>query len=125
MDRKRIVETVLVVEDEPLIRWGVAAALVEAGYHVREASHADEAIALLEKDQSIRLVFTDVQMPGSMDGLKLAWVVRDRWPPIHIIITSGHGLHPERDKLPDRCPYLPKPYEDVAVISAVRELLAG
>ncbi|WP_426527924.1 response regulator [Bradyrhizobium sp. McL0615] len=81
--------TVLVVEDETLIRELVAEELEEAGYTVVIANDADQAIAILEARQDIRLVFTDINMPGSMNGLKLAAAVRDRWSPVHIIITSG------------------------------------
>jgi CheY-like chemotaxis protein len=78
-----------VVEDETLIRELVAEELEEAGYTVIIANNADQAIAILEARQDIHLVFTDIDMPGSMDGLKLAAAVRDdRWPPVHIIITQ-------------------------------------
>jgi len=80
---------VLVVEDETLVRELVAEELAEAGYIVVVANDADQAIAILEARQDINLVFTDIDMPGSMDGLKLAAAVRDRWPPVHIIITTG------------------------------------
>ena len=61
-----------------------------AGYKAIEASNADEAIAILEMRKDIRIVFTDIDMPGSMDGLRLAHAIRDRWPPIELILTSGH-----------------------------------
>ena len=80
---------VLIVEDEPLIRNLVSDELTDAGFGVIEAGDADAAIALLEFRQDIRLVFTDIDMPGSMNGLLLAACVRDRWPPVHIIITTG------------------------------------
>jgi CheY-like chemotaxis protein len=80
---------VLVVEDELLIRMQAVSMIEEAGYDVVEASNADEAIAILEARTDIRIVFTDIEMPGSMDGLKLARYVRDRWPPIQLVVTSG------------------------------------
>jgi CheY-like chemotaxis protein len=80
---------VLVVEDEPLIRMNAVTTIENAGIGVLQAASADEAIAILEACPDVRVVFTDVQMPGSMDGLKLAHFVRDRWPPIMIIATSG------------------------------------
>jgi len=83
--------TVLVVEDETLIREFIAEELEEAGYSLVIANNADQAIAILEARQDVHLVFTDINMPGSMDGLKLAAAVRDRWPPIHIIITRMGG----------------------------------
>ena len=82
---------VLIVEDEPLVRFCAVQTVEEAGFDVIEAANADEAIAILESRQDIRVVFTDIHMPGSMDGLKLAHAVRDRWPPIKIIVTSGRG----------------------------------
>ena len=73
---------VLIVEDEPLIRMGAVCQIEDAGFEVYEAASADAAIALLELHKEIRLIFTDVDMPGSMDGLKLAHYVRGRWPPV-------------------------------------------
>lgn len=73
--------TVLVVEDEFLIRDNIVGELKEEGFVVLEASSADQAIAILEGREDIHLLFTDIDMPGSMDGLKLAAFVRDRWPP--------------------------------------------
>lgn len=90
---------ILIVEDDVLIR--VDAALMIAGgeFDVIEAANADEAIAILETRSDVTVVFTDIQMPGSMDGLKLAAAIRDRWPPIKIIATSGR-VTLDRD-LPD------------------------
>ena len=82
----------LIVEDEFLLRMDAAEAIGAAGFEVIEAANADEAIEVLEARPDITVVFTDIQMPGSMDGLKLARAVRGRWPPIKIIATSGH-LH--------------------------------
>ena len=80
---------VLVVEDEPLVRMVAAATIEDAGFETIEAVGAESAIAILEVRKDIRIVFADIHMPGSMDGLKLARVVRDRWPPIELILTSG------------------------------------
>jgi CheY-like chemotaxis protein len=82
---------VLIVEDEPLVRIGILENLAEAGFEVIEARNADEAIAILEQRPDIHVVFTDIEMPGSMDGLRLAHFVRHRWPPIKIIATSGYA----------------------------------
>ena len=81
--------TVLVVEDEPLIALDISDELTRAGYNVLTAANADEAIVLLEKRSDIATIFTDIDMPGSMNGLKLAAAVRKRWPPVNIIITTG------------------------------------
>ena len=83
------IPAVLVVEDESLVRLGAVTIIEDAGFEVIEAASADEAIGILECRSDIRVVFTDIHMPGSMDGLKLAQAVRDRWPPIKIIVTSG------------------------------------
>src|ERR1700690_1724773 len=80
---------VLVVEDESLIRMGMISSLEDDGFLIYEAGNADEAICMLEEHAEIRLVFTDINMPGSMDGLKLAHYARGRWPPVKIIVTSG------------------------------------
>ena len=111
------VPTVLVVEDEILIRELVAEELAEAGYSFVVAHNADQAIAILEARQDIHLVFTDIDMPGSMDGLKLAAAVRDRWPPVHIIITTGKVRPLE---IPANALFIPKPYVGENVVAAMR-----
>ncbi|MGA9602644.1 MAG: response regulator [Methyloceanibacter sp.] len=111
----------LVVEDELLSRLHAVSLVEEAGYSAIEASNADEAIAILEARKDIRVVFTDIDMPGSMDGLKLARAIRDRWPPIELILTSGHFAVRERD-LPERGRFFAKPYRDEEVISTLRQL---
>jgi CheY-like chemotaxis protein len=109
--------TVLVVEDDTLIRELVVEELAAEGFSVIEARDADQAIAILEVRDDIRLVFTDVDMPGSMDGLKLAAYVRDRWPPVHIVITSGK-IRPLT--IPANALFIRKPYVVAAVASAMR-----
>jgi len=113
---------VLVVEDEILIRMDMAGQLEDERFTVFEASNADEAIVLLQAQPSIRLMFTDIDMPGSMDGLKLAAAVRDRWPPIKIIVTSGHRVVEITD-LPDGSVFFSKPYRHQAMMASVRDLL--
>lgn len=113
---------VLVVEDEYLIRSNAAEMIAEAGYDVVEAGNADEAIAVLEARPDIHVVFTDIQMPGSMDGLKLAHFVRGRWPPIKIIATSGHHKFQDGD-LPEGGLFLPKPYSFYRISTILRELI--
>jgi CheY-like chemotaxis protein len=109
--------TVLIVEDEVLIRDVVRAAVEDAGYDVLIADGADAAIAILETRTDIHLVFTDIDMPGSMDGLKLAACVRDRWPPVHIIITTGKARPLE---IPANALFVPKPYMGQTVVDAIR-----
>jgi len=115
--------SVLVVEDEVLIRMDIADSLAQDGYEVFEAGNADEAIELLEASDAIRLVLTDVDMPGSMDGLKLAAAVRDRWPPVRIIVMSGHRIVEITD-LPDGSVFFAKPYHSSQILTSMRQLLA-
>jgi two-component system, response regulator PdtaR len=116
--------TVLVVEDESLIRMDVVGCLEEAGFQVIEAANSDDAIHILELRDDIRLVFTDVDMPGSMDGLKLASFIRDRWPPIKLIVTSGHVPVTEAD-LPSGARFFAKPFRGSQVVEAIAELVQG
>ncbi len=90
----------------------------DAGFEVIEAASADEAIRILESRSDIRVVFTDVHMPGTMDGLKLAQAVRNRWPPIKIIVTSGRDLATEHD-LPEGGRFLAKPYDQFQIREAL------
>ncbi len=116
----RLKPAVLVVEDEFLLRMHTAAIIEAAGYDVIEATDADEAISILEARKDIRIVFTDIEMPGSMDGLKLAHAIRHRWPPVELILTSGrHRL--EVHQIPVRGRFLPKPYNADVLIAAIRE----
>jgi CheY-like chemotaxis protein len=112
---------ILVVEDETFTRMDVVEMLHCAGFDIIEATNADEAIQLLECNSDIRLIFTDIDMPGSMNGLKLAGVVRDRWPPVSIIATSGHFKIQAGD-LPADARFIPKPYQSAEIIGAIREL---
>jgi CheY-like chemotaxis protein len=112
---------VLIVEDEFLIRSHAVDMIAAAGFEAVEASNADQAIEILEGRRDITVVFTDIQMPGSMDGLKLARAVRGRWPPIKIIATSGHVGVRDTD-LPEGGRFLPKPYSPVQVTGVLREL---
>lgn len=112
---------VLVVEDDYLLRMDAADMIKAADFEVIEAANADEAIAILESRNDIAVVFTDVQMPGSMDGLRLARAVRGRWPPIKIITTSGQRIIEELD-LPEGGRFLPKPYNPTQVSGVLREL---
>ena len=115
---------VLIVEDEFLLRMDAVDMVRAAGFEVVEAASADQAIEILEARPDITVVFTDVQMPGSMDGLKLARAVRGRWPPIKIVATSGHLDVAETD-LPEGGRFLPKPYNLTQVTGLLRELIAG
>jgi two-component system, response regulator PdtaR len=115
---------ILIVEDEPLLRMAISDHLFEQGYYVSEAADADEAIRHLEQNPDIRLIITDIDMPGSMDGLKLAEAVRDRWPPVKIIVVSGHRMVEITD-LPDGSMFFSKPYSPTHLVSSMRDLLSS
>jgi CheY-like chemotaxis protein len=115
---------VLIVEDEFLLRMDAVDMIAAAGFEVLEAGNADEAIEILEARRDITVVFTDIQMPGSMDGLKLARAVRGRWPPIKIVATSGH-VHVSDTDLPEGGRFLAKPYSPKQVTGVLRELMTG
>lgn len=110
---------VLVVEDEPLLRMMALDMVEDAGFDPVEARDADEAIKILEARTDITIVFTDIDMPGSMNGLKLAAAIRDRWPPIEIIITSGK-FRLDDGGIPARTVFFTKPYDHAEVISTMR-----
>lgn len=115
-------QVVLVVEDEILIRMNATAMVEDAGFEAIAASDADEAIRILESRSDIRAVFTDVHMPGSMDGIRLASVVRNRWPPVALLVTSGQTNVPDGD-LPTGGRFLKKPYAPVQIETALRQLI--
>lgn len=118
---------ILVVEDELLVRMDLVDLLEAAGHKTYEAGNATEAIAILEEHDEIRVVFTDIQMPGDMDGLALSHYVRDRWPPTIIIVCSGNE-RPGTDKLPRDAAFIPKPYDQTAlgqVLETISAKLSG
>lgn len=122
-DDRAAVPVILVVEDEPLLRMMAADLVTEAGFDALEAADADEAIAILQAHPEIRVVFTDIDLPGGLDGMKLAAAIRDRWPPVEIIMTSGH-LKPAAADMPARSVFYPKPYPHDRVI-ATMQAMAG
>ena len=113
---------VLIVEDEFLIRSDAVEFMEHSGFAVYEASNADDAIELLEKYHDIRAVFTDIHMPGTMDGLKLAHYVRGRWPPVKLIITSGYARPPAED-MPAESAFVAKPYRLEKVADKLRAMI--
>jgi len=114
-------DIVLVVDDEPLVRILAVEVAEEAGFEVLEASNADEAVILLETVPGIRILMTDVDMPGSMDGLKLAAAVRDRWPPVEIIVVSGMQ-RPRIHELPERAIFFDKPYDIAKMVMQLQKM---
>jgi len=113
---------VLIVEDEILVRLNAVEVIEGRGFEAIEASNADEAISILEQRNDIGLIFTDIDMPGSMDGVKLAHFVKDRWPPIKIIATSGHAKITAND-LPQGVRFMPKPYKVTEVADTIHQLI--
>ncbi|MGZ2379044.1 response regulator [Rhizobium brockwellii] len=114
---------VLVVEDSTIIRMSAVDLVLSAGYEALEACDADEAIRILESRNDIDLVFTDVQMPGTMDGIKLSHYIRDRWPPVRLIVASGAAILEERD-LTMGSRAFSKPYDNHAITDAMAHLLS-
>lgn len=114
--------SVLIIEDEPLIRLGAVAIVEDAGFEAVEASNADEAIAILEARKDIQLVFTDVDLPGSMDGIKLAHYIRRRWPPVRIIVASGKAIVSESE-LPVGSRFFAKPYANHAIARTIKAMM--
>jgi two-component system, response regulator PdtaR len=114
-------DLVLVVEDEALIRMDSADLIRDLGFEVIEAVDADHAVCLLESVPGITVVFTDVQMPGSMDGLLLAAVVRDRWPPIALLVTSGK-TRPASSDMPTGARFISKPYSTLELKKQLHSL---
>ena len=112
---------ILTVEDEFFISEYLRLLLERAGYEVIPTHNADEALAGLERRSDIHAIITDVNMPGSMDGLRLAAAVRHRWPPIKIIVVTGHKP-PELDEVPSDSLPVAKPYTAERMMAAVSEL---
>jgi two-component system, response regulator PdtaR len=115
---------VLIAEDEILIRIVAVEIFSEAGFDVLEAEHADEALELLgDRADEVHLLFTDIHMPGSRNGLELAHHVYGHWPHIALLITSGGHQHLLPTEMPAGCRFLPKPYVSDDVMAHVKELL--
>lgn len=120
-DVSHISRSILVVDDEPLIRINLADFFTEQGYQVFEAEDADVAIAVLEENPSVQIVLTDVQMPGSMDGVKLAHYIRKRYPPTLLVVASGAvAIGP--DELPAHAMFVAKPFDPRFVLEEIQRL---
>ncbi len=112
---------IVVVDDDVFERMGASSMFLDAGYRVLEAENADEARQFFETNEDIRLLFTDVSMPGSMSGSDLAYHVAERWPRVGIIVASGR---PRPHKLPLSMLFHAKPYEPAAVLRQAKEMTA-
>jgi CheY-like chemotaxis protein len=113
---------VLVVEDEMLLRMRAVDMVEDAGFTPVEAADADEAVAIFESRSDSALLFTDIQMPGSMDGLKLAHAVHERWPPIKIMLASGQLRLPNLD-IPADSRFFGKPLEAKVMIAYMQSII--
>jgi two-component system, response regulator PdtaR len=116
--------TVLVVEDETLLRVYASDFLEDAGFKVFEAMSADEAVEILQVRLDVRVVMTDVALPGAMSGFDLARMVRERWPGVGIIAISGHE-GPLLGELPADVPFITKPYAPATIVSLIRQMAAA
>lgn len=114
-------QVVLVVEDEPLLRMMAVDMVEDAGFEAVEAADATDAVRILERRTDIRIVFTDIDMPRGMDGMRLAAAIRDRWPPIEIILTSGH-VAVDDVRMPPRSVFFPKPYVVEKVVETLHRM---
>lgn len=113
---------ILVVEDEFLVRLDVALQLEDEGFEVIAAGTADEAWALLPGELPVDVIFTDVNMPGQMDGLQLAQRIHERWPAVNVIVTSGRRI--ARENIPDNFPFVEKPYHVPDVVNVMNALVS-
>ena len=117
-----VLRAVLVVEDEMMLRMRAVDIVEDAGFAAVEAINADEALAVLASRSDIELLFTDIQMPGSMDGLKLAHAVRERWPLIKIILVSGQ-LRLTDDDEPVDSRFFGKPFDVKQMIVEMQDMM--
>jgi DNA-binding NtrC family response regulator len=122
LDLSCIPAVILIVEDEMMLRMLVVDMVEDAGYTAIEASDADEAVAILESRSDIALMCTDIQMPGSMDGVGLAQAVYVRWPSVKIILVSGQSKPPSID-LPPCSRFFGKPLEARQVTAQMRNMI--
>src|SRR5580693_1723675 len=113
---------VLIVEDEMLLRMRAVDMVEDAGFTAVEAINADDAIAVLESRSDIELLFTDIQMPGSMDGLRLAYAVHERWPLIKIILVSGQLKLTDGDR-PADSRFFGKPLDVKQMIATMQDMM--
>jgi DNA-binding NtrC family response regulator len=122
LDQPAVPTVVLVVEDEMLLRMRAVDLVEDAGFTPVEAVDADEAVAILESRSDIAMLFTDIQMPGSIDGLKLAHAVHERWPPIKIILVSGQLTLANID-IPAHSRFFGKPLDAAEMIAEMRNMM--
>ena len=118
--------TILVVDDEVLVRSVIADYLRDCGYRVLEAGSAEDAVAILDSQMKVDIVFTDLELPGHSSGLELARWIRRRYPDVRVIVTSGIYSSAElASELCEAGPPIVKPYESDAVVQRIRSLTAN
>ena len=117
-------QTILVVEDEPIVRLVARDILEDAGFDVIEATAGEEAIAVLDERRDIAALFTDVHMPGEPDGLSLARMAPARWPRVKVAVTSGRA-RPNVGDLPPGTLFVPKPYRPEQLTIDLQRLMSG
>jgi CheY-like chemotaxis protein len=115
---------ILIVEDEALVRLSAVGMLEDAGFRMIEAVNGNEALELLEADSDVQLLFTDINMPGAINGLALAERVHDRWPHIEIILASARPIQRPHE-LPAGSRFEQKPYSPATVVRHARELTSA
>lgn len=115
---------VLVVDDEPLVRMLGVDVLEDAGFAVVEAGDAAEALDKLRSHPDVRVLFTDVNMPGELNGLELARLVHERRPDIRLLIASGQ-VRPRPEELPEDGQFVPKPWVPGEIVERIRGMLAA
>jgi DNA-binding NtrC family response regulator len=111
---------ILIVEDEAFIRYDLVDFFEDTGFEVFDAEDADAAIELMAAQPSIRVVLTDVDMPGAMDGVKLAHFIRDRYPPTLLLIASG-AVKLRPGEMPAGARFIPKPFDPRAILVTIRQ----
>lgn len=114
--------TILVAEDNAILRLDASELLKDHGYTVVEAANADEAIKLMESRKDIRMLFTDIEMPPGCNGLELAYEVHNRWPKVLLVITSGR-VEPARDEIADHGIFIRKPYKPNDLLAQIDEVI--
>ena len=124
MTSERTIPVILIVEDEALVRLSAVGMLEDAGFRMIEAVNSDEALELLAADSDVQLLFTDVNMPGTIDGLALARQVHDRWPHIGIMVASAKQVR-QPEELPAGSRFEQKPYSSASVVGHARELTSA
>ena len=114
--------TILVAEDNAILRLDACELLKDHGYTVVEAANADEAIKLMESRKDIRILFTDIEMPPGCNGLELAYEVHNRWPAVLLVITSGR-VEPARDEIADHGIFIRKPYKPADLLAQIEKVI--